>query len=81
MKWINPIFQEPKPPKTIRFEERGLKKTNLPGGYQQQGVGPNSKGGQMTISRHLLRRQFASTTRSARPENRPRLPKNLPPKH
>jgi hypothetical protein len=60
MKWINPIFQEPKHSKTIRFENRELKKTNLPGGYQQQGVGPNSKGGQLTISSPLFSRQFTS---------------------
>jgi hypothetical protein len=34
-------------------------KTNLIWRVPTTQVGPNSKGGQMTISRHLLRRQFA----------------------
>ena len=50
------------------------RKTNLPGGYQLHEVGPNSKGGQLTISSHLFSRQFTPIAHHCQTKTTPRFP-------
>ena len=50
------------------------RKTNLPGGYQLHEVGPNSKGGQLTISSDLFGRQFRVIRHPLETNSTSRLP-------